>query len=246
MAIVALGCDTITGDPDRIIAIQIDGGPTQSVEERDSLQLVAWAITAGRDTVPDAPIVWRLLDLDTDTTTVGFTVDSLTGLVVAESPGSGRVRPHLEGIIPITPLTVRVTGAPDSIAPAASLRQTVAAGDSASQALSITVHDLTTYPDSVVPLSEKPVQFLVTYPQPGTAGADGFVLVPTVQDTTQREEAHSLAVTTNSTGTAAAFVRKTGTAGLPDSAIVDAAVITAIGGAVIGSPVRFVVVFERN
>jgi len=216
------------------------------VEEGDSLQLVARAITASGDTVPDAQIVWQLLDLDTDSTIVGFTVDSLTGLLVAQSPGSGRVRPRVKDVIPVAPISIEVTAAPDSISADGDQRLAMAPDDTTSPALTTVLYDLTTHPDSGVPLPIKPVIFDLVSPVPGTPASAGFFIVPTVQDSTPQGNPHTLSANTDESGRAHVFIRRSANGVLPDSAVVNAVALTAIGDTVRGSPVRFVVVFANN
>jgi hypothetical protein len=242
--LVVSGCAVITGDLDRIIGIEVEGSLERSVEENDSLQLRAWALSAGGDTVPDAEIIWELLDADSGQ--VGFTLDGSTGLVVAQSPGSGRVRPRVAEVTPRQPITIRVTPAPDSIAAAGEQDITMAAGDEVSPALTVELYDLTTSSDSVVPLADKLVHFLVVQPDPGTAASAGFFLVPAAGDTVPQEDPHLVRVKTDGSSRASAFVRRIAGISLPDSAVLHSTASTAIGETVAGSPVRFVVIFENN
>ncbi len=243
---VAVGCTTITGVSDRIVAIEIDGGLKRSVEENDSLRLVARAITGKGDTVPDAPIVWQLLDADTDTSAVGFNLDSLTGLLVAYAPGRGRVRPRVADVMPLEPIQVEVTPAPDSISSGGDQRLAMTASDATSPALTALLLDTTTEPDTALPLPTKPVHFLLVSPVPGAPESAGFYLVPSAQDTVMSHEPHKLVAMADGTGRARAFVRKVAGGSLPDSAVVNAIAVTATGDTVPGSPVRFVVVFDNN
>jgi hypothetical protein len=244
---VSLGCGILGVDLDEIIAIEIEGGRQQTVEELDSLQLVARAISAGGDTIPDAVIVWSLLDSDTDSTQVGFDLEAQTGLVIARAaPGSGRVMPAVGDVRPNEPITVLVLPAPDSVSPSGQQTVTMSAGEMLSPALETTVFDLTSNPDSVVPLAEKPVQFLVVQPPPGTADAAGFFLVGSAQDTVPPEDRHSLSTTTDASGRARAFVRRVSGSTLPDSAVINCTVFTATGANVAGSPVQLLVRFENN
>jgi hypothetical protein len=243
---MTLGCNTITGGSDQIIAIEIDGGLKRTVEEGDSLQLVARALTTAGDTVSDATIIWQVLDVDTDSSTVGFTLDSLTGLLVAHAPGWGRVRPRVEEVTPLEPIEVGVTPAPDSVSADGDQALTMAAEDATSPALTTVLHDLTTEPDTVVPLPSKPVHFHLMNPAPGTPESSGFFFVPTAQDTTSSGEVHTLVATTDQSGRARVFIRRATGGVLPDSAVVNAMAFTATGDTVRGSPVRFVVVFDNN
>ena len=52
IAALALACTEITGDSDRIIAVEILGPLARTVEEGDTLQLEARALDANGDVVP--------------------------------------------------------------------------------------------------------------------------------------------------------------------------------------------------
>jgi len=224
----------------------VEGPLQRTVEENDSLLLVAWAIDAKGDTVPDVTITWELLDADTDSTPVGFSLDAQRGLISATSPGQGRVRPTVESFTPAEYITVTVTGAPDSVIAAGDLTIVLASGEVTSSKLEVLVYDLTTIPATAVPLSGKSVQFAVVVPDPDAAEAAGFFLVLSPQDSVPEEAPHTVVATTDDMGLARAFVRRIAGAALPDSAVVQANVSTVIGEAVRGSPVRFVVIFEND
>ena len=113
----------------------MDGSQEQTVVEGDTLLLRARAINAAGDTVPDAAIVWELLEVDTGQ--VGFTLDTLTGLVTARSPGSGRVRARV-GTLASGVITVIVVPAPDSIAAAGPQQVAMGASDGAEAFLLVT------------------------------------------------------------------------------------------------------------
>ncbi len=222
-------------------------GPLQrTVEENDSLLLVARAIDAKGDTVPDVEITWELLDVDSDSAPVGFSLDTQRGLISANSPGKGRVRPKVESFTPADYITVSVTAAPDSVMASGDLTIVVPSTETTSSKLEVLVYDLTTVPATAVPLSEKPVQFEVVVPDPDGAEAAGFFLMLSPQDSVLEETPHTVVVRTDEMGLARAFVRRIAGASLPDSAVVQADVSTAIGETVRGSPVRFLVIFENN
>ncbi len=102
--VMVAACSVISGDLDRIVAIEIVGSLSPQIAVGDTLQLRARALTAAGDSVAEALIVWQLLDLDSGQ--VGFTLDTATGVVAGESAGSGRVAARVEtlqsGIITIT------------------------------------------------------------------------------------------------------------------------------------------------
>ncbi len=242
MLLLAAACTPITGDFDRVIAIEIDGSIDRVLEEGETIQLSAVAISASGDTVPDAEIVWQLLEVDTGQ--VGFTLDPATGVVSATHPGSGRVRPRVDELVFDPPLLITVTAAPDSAAPSGSVRVTLAAGDEVSPSLTVDVFDLTTEPNTVLPLAGKSVTFQLMEPAPGSTAADGFFL--TEADAGSGEDPHRVTATTSSAGQASIVVRRVAGGVLPDSAVIDASVATALGNTVPVSPITFVVIFESN
>jgi hypothetical protein len=62
----------------------------------DTLQLEAQAISAAGETVAEAEVFWAIIDVDSGQ--IGFTLDTLTGLVAAHQPGSGQVQARVENI----------------------------------------------------------------------------------------------------------------------------------------------------
>ena len=225
-----------------MIAIEIDGTTQRAVEEGDSLQLIARAISASGDTVPDVEITWQLLDIDSGQ--VGFTIDPGTGVVTALHPGTGRVRPRVEDLVFDPPIEVTVTGAPDSVAAGGAVRLTLAAAATESPSLTVGVFDLTTEPDVENTLPDKPVTFELVEPTPGSTEADGFFL--TESDPAPGPDPHRVVATTSDNGQAEIVVRRIQGMQLPDSAIIDAVVLTALDAVVPGSPITFVVIFESN
>jgi phage tail sheath gpL-like len=114
-ALVAPACDTLLGDPERVIALELVGGTSRTIAVGDTLQLVARAITAAGDSVPGAPVVWSVLD----TGVVGIRLESLTGRVIGEAPDTGRVRASYENLHSDPVKITVVTAAPTSHAPTA-------------------------------------------------------------------------------------------------------------------------------
>ncbi len=227
------------GDLGRIVAIEIVGGTTRTVEEGDTLRLHARAIDAAGDSVVDPGIVWDLLNPDS----AGFTLDSTTGLVTAVTVGVGRVQARVENLTSGL-IIVTVTGAPDSVGPAGAQRLVVGPGDTASAPLTVGVFDLTTDPGAQLALGGTTVQFDMIEPAPGTAEAQTVRLART--DTVTVSDPHAVAVTTDAAGQAGVLVARVAGSTQPDSALVDAWALTARGDTVAGSPVRFVVLFENN
>jgi hypothetical protein len=240
LPVFAAGCGELTADFSRVIALEIDGSPQRTVEEGDTLRLTARAFDAAGSVVPDAPIVWVILDVDSGQ--LGFTLDS-AGLVNGQHPGSGRVRAQHEGLFG-DPITIDVSAAPDSVAAAGPQRVTVGTAAEQSEGLSVAVFDLSTSPGEQLPLAGKRIRYDVVDPEPATGAADGLFF--TVSDIAPGDQPHRLTVMTDASGIATAVVRKISGAMLPDSVTVDAVSLTVPDRTVLGSPVRFVVVFESN
>ncbi len=209
------------------------------VEEGDSLQLHARAVNAAGDTVPEALIVWALVD----TGAVGFTIDATTGWIVASHPGSGRVVAQADDIRS-GELQVTVTGAPDSVAAVSEQQVTIDVGANVSPPLRVIVLDTTTEPGAQLALAEKPVHFFVVDPMPGSPQAQGFFLATT--DTLPSSDPFGIEAVTDADGVATAVVRRASATAQPDSAVVHAVAVTAVGDTTAGSPVRFVVLFQSN
>ncbi len=236
LIVLFAACTVITGDLGRTVAIAIEGESTKQVEEDDTITLLARAIDAAGDTVSDAIVVWELLNADG-----AFDLDSITGVVHARHPGRGRVRARVEELRSDT-ISIRVTGAADSIAAVGDTVVTMTADEDASPHLSTILIDLTTDTALIEPLSERDVTYTLAHPAPGTISAQGFFL--TVSDSLPGSEPHSVVAKTDGASTAFVVVRQAGGGSLPDSAFIDAVAVTAVGDTVAGSPVRFIVVFD--
>lgn len=238
-ALLALACTELTGDFGEVVAIEILSPRTVVLEERDTVRLEARALDAQGNVLDDAPLVWEILAADTDTAPVGIVLDTLTGHVAATAPGSWPVRARVE-TLPTDPITVRVTAAPDSVAAAVDTTVTVAADQTRSAALQVIVLDLTTVPDTTMPLGGKDVTYRLVHPV-----FDGAPPVALTLNGEPGPDPLTAVATTATDGRAAAFARRqTGTT--PDSVVIWAAARTAVGDTVPGSPVRFVVHFESN
>jgi hypothetical protein len=241
LAVLLAACNPLANDAEKIIALEIYGPAERTIEEGDTLTLTARALNLAGDTVPGAVITWEMVDVDSGQ--VGFTLDESTGLVTAYAPGSGRVRPRVEDLTTLAVITVTVTAAPDSVAPGGDLTVALAPGDSLSPPLAVVVYDLTTDPPNTMAIAEKPVQFYLVDPVPGSPAADGFFL--TVPDSLEAgPDLHRITATTDAGGRASAVARRIAGIAVPDSAVVDAMVTTAAGVTVAGSPIRFVVIFD--
>ena len=234
-----LACGNLAGgDLSRTIAIDILGSLTPQVEEGDSLQLEARAIDGRGNPVPDAVIVWAIVD----TGDVGFTMDT-SGLVVASHPGTGRVAARTQNVRS-GDLQVTVVPAPDSVAAASPQRLTVGAGASTSSPLEVVVLDTTTEPGTDLALPEKPVHFLVVEPPAGSPELQGFYLATT--ETVPGEDPFRVEAVTDAGGVARATVWRVSGSTQPDSTVVHAVAVSAVGDTAAGSPVQFVVLFENN
>jgi hypothetical protein len=236
IAALALACTEITGDSDRIIALEILGPLLRTVEEGDTLQLEARALDANGDVVPDAVILWAVVD----TAVVGFTIGETTGLVETTARDTGRVA-AIADELPSEPVLIQVTPAADSVASVSATRDTVDSGEPASAALTVEVLD-TTSDTLPLPLTGKPVHFDLVEPPPGEPAGAGIFLATT--DTVPGADPHHLEVVSQALGQAWVVVRKVSGTTPPDSAVVHATVVTATGDTVAGSPVRFVVLFQ--
>ncbi len=216
--------------------MEILGPLLRTVEEGDTLRLEARALDANGDVVPDAVILWAVVDPGV----VGFTIGETTGLVETTAADTGRVA-AIADELPSEPVLIQVSPAADSVASVSATRDTVDISESASSALTVVV--LYTPPDTLpLPLTGKPVHFVVVEPPPGEPAGAGIFLATT--DTVPGADPHHLEVVSQGLGQAWVVVRKVSGTTPPDSAVVHATVVTAIGDTVAGSPVRFVVLFQ--
>lgn len=231
-------CKQLTGTFSNVVAIAYTGPTAPTVEAGDTIRLTARALNAAGDTVPGATVTWAVLELDT--VPIGFSLDSATGLVKGLYPGSGRVVATVENL-QTNPITVTVTARPDSIAIVGAAVDTVGPGGVVSPALETILWDLTTTPGTSSPIAGKTVTYRLVDPAPGTATAQTLALAPA--SGTIGTDSTQVAVVTDANGVASAELRVLGSATPPDSAVVDAGALTALGDTVPGSPVRFVVYF---
>ncbi len=233
-AYAATACEQITGDFDRVIAMELDVS-TRTVEMGDTVRLTARALSASGDVVAEAVIVWAILD----TGQIGFTLDS-TGLVTGIEPGTGQVQARFENLRS-DPITIVVTPVPDSVEAAGAIRLVVPAGTDQSEGLMVVVFESTTT-GQPVPVPAKSVRFALVDPVPGAAAAEGLFLL--AADTVPGPNPHETIAVTGATGVATATLNRVAAASVPDSAAVEATAVTDRGEVVAGSPIRFTVVFE--
>lgn len=227
-----------------MVAIRYQGSLTPSVEEGDTLRLTALALDIDGNPLPEVPVVWQVLALDT--TVVGFTLDTLTGLITAVSPGGPwSVQGRADGLRMSAPVRVTVTGAPDSVAGVEPTRVTVAADADSSPPLIAMVYDLTTVPDTAKGLGAKRVAFQLVEPAPGSPAAAAVALAAP-GDSSATTDPYAVTVLSGPTGQARVIARRVSGFVQPDSILVDAFAFTARGDTVTGSPVRFTVLFLAN
>jgi hypothetical protein len=141
-------------------------------------------------------------------------------------------------------IAIVVTGAPDSIAPRGDTLINLTSDVLVSSAIVAELFDLTTDAENVQPSAEKPVTFVLLQPLPGSQEAQGVFL--TAGDTVPGADPHSVRVTTDRDGRATAFLRRIADSQWPDSAVVGAVAVTAVGDTVVGCPARYVIVLEQG
>lgn len=235
-------CSALTGDFSDVIAIQYTGPPSPRLEEGDTVRLTAVAL--GLDGQPlSMPVIWRVLAPNPDT--VGFTLDSTSGLITATFPGGAwQVQGRVEELRTEPPILVTVLAAPDSIGVLEPAVDTVAVDAAESAALTAVVYDLTTTPGEVVGLSGTRVVFRLAEPAPGTPAAAGVALaLPAQAPGTDPHLVDRLSGTGGLTGITA---ERVAALAQPDSIVIEALAFTARGDTVAGSPVRFLVFFSQN
>jgi len=236
---LALGCTAITGDFSNVIGILYTGPATPTVEEADTVTLTAVALDVNGNPLPDVPVIWRVLALDT--ATVRITLDSLTGLVTGVSAGTARVQGDAEGLRTNT-ITVTVLAVPDSIAGVEPTTDTVAVDADESAPLVAAVYDI---PPSGVPtpLGGRLVRYAVVSPAPGTPEAAQVAIGLSGQPV--GDDSLTALATTSVSGFSYVTARRIGPV-QPDSAVVEAVALLSDSTPISGPPARFVVVFVSN
>jgi len=227
-----VACGRLGPDLDRVVAISVADVP-DSLEELDTLRPIGVALDGRGDPVP-ATILWATFD-----TALLTVVNDTTGVMVARAGSATPARIQASvGDLTSNPIAIRMLAAADTLFAAGPARDSVslaAKPDSLSDSLKVRLQDTTA--TGPVDLSGRPVAFALTvYPGPG-----GGANVALVTSDTARAPVASDTVTT---ATGIAVVKLRLLAGpLPDSAVVTAAARRAIGTAVPGSPITFVVRF---
>jgi len=110
LGLASAACRGLVLDPARVIALEIPAPPA-SLVVGDTTRLTVRALNAQGDEVADAPIRWAIVD----TGVVGFTIDSVSGLVTAVEPDTGRVQARVESLRS-DPILITVVAAPSPAA----------------------------------------------------------------------------------------------------------------------------------
>ncbi len=214
--------------------IAISTAAPDSLEEYDTLIPQAAALNSLGDTIP-VTILWASLD------SVLTVLNDTSGKTVVRHPGlTGRIQANV-GNLYSNPILIRTLAAADTLRAAGATVDTVTlSADSLSDSLAVAVADTiesASGGDSLtVALAGRSVVYTITYP-----GAPGPVTLVT------SDTAHAL-VTTDTVATATSGIAHVKlrliAAPIPDSVVVTASARRAVGTAVPGSPVTFVVRFQ--
>ncbi len=103
VAAVFWGCGSLLGDPDRIIALEVPGGTSRSLNVGDTLLLVAHGITARGERSNSISVEWAVID----TAVTAFSLNPASGKVIGLAAGSGRVQGSY-GELKTDPITITV------------------------------------------------------------------------------------------------------------------------------------------
>ncbi len=127
VALLVVGCKLLVGDPDRIIALEIVGPTSDTVQAGDTLRLRARARTANGDTAIGAVIEWAVLD----TGTVRIQLDAQSGTLIPESTGTWHLQAKVEEIRS-DPVTITVHPAAAAALIVAGIDDSIITGTAAS------------------------------------------------------------------------------------------------------------------
>lgn len=199
------------------------------------MQLSARGINARGEVVPDAEIVWEVID----TGSVGFALDPSTGIATGTGAGTGRVQARIDALA-AGPIVITGLAAADSLFATSDTLIVVDSAQTASPPLAVRAVDFTSSPTDTLALTGQDVHFRTVDPEPGTPEAAGFFLAQS--ETSPGDDPHSYVATTGTDGGASIVVRRAGEI-QPDSAVVHAVLVRAVGDTVPGSPVRFLIRF---
>ena len=236
---LAIGCTAVTGDFSDVVGILYTGPGSPSVEEADTLTLTAVALDVNGDPLPNVPVIWHIIALDT--AAIPISIDSLTGFVTGLFAGTTRVQGNAEGLRTNT-IPVTVIAAPDSIAGIEPTTDTVDAGVEESAPLVTVVYDIAPTGD-VTPLRGRAVRYAVVSPVAGTPEAAQLAIGVSGQPV--GDDPLIALATTSTTGFAYVTARRIGPI-QPDSAIIEAVALLSDSTPIPGPPARFVVVFVPN
>jgi hypothetical protein len=101
------GCSDLASSDDTVVALQVTAPLGAVVEVGDTVTYTAVALNRNGDPIP-APIYWTTPD------TLIIAVDSLSGVVLGESPGPGRVQAVSQGLVSSLNI-LTVYAAPDTL-----------------------------------------------------------------------------------------------------------------------------------
>lgn len=238
-ALVLAACTTVTGDFGPVVAIAYSGPSEPAVVEADTVTLSAVALDASGEALPEVPVIWTIVALDTSR--VPFTLDTLTGLVTGRFDGTGNVRAGADGLY-TNLIAVRVFGVADSIAAIEPSTVTVDTGVTVSPLLTAVAYDVPPT-GAVKPLGSQTVRFAVVQPAPGTPAASQLAIAP--PGTAPGSDSLTVIVTSAANGSAAVTARRVGPV-QPDTAIIEAVVLSPAGDVIPGPPARFLVLFAAT
>jgi hypothetical protein len=225
--LLAPACTNLTTDLTVPVAIEIEAPASLSLEEHDTLRLVVRVFDRGGDSLPGAPIALAVID------TALLALDSADQAVVGRVPGTNARVVALSGRLRSDPLALVVLARADSIGPVGATADTLAATDTASAPLSVTLLDLHTVPGTPTPLGGRTVTFAIVAPTFASLDSATAVL---------GNDSLAARATTSAAGVASVIVKRKGAA-QPDSVVVQATAHRASGAVIAGSPVQFVVRF---
>ena len=109
MCLMALACTPVASGPNDVIAIEVQSPTSVQLTVGDTITLQAVALTTDGTEAQDVQIIWAILDVDSGQ--VGFTLDTLSGLVRANAAGGARVQARVE-TLRADPLTISVINPP--------------------------------------------------------------------------------------------------------------------------------------
>jgi hypothetical protein len=220
-------CSNLTTDLSLPVAVEFVTQASPFVEVNDTLRLAVRVLDRAGDSIPGAPVALLVVD------TAYLALDSVAHAVIGRAPATAARVVAVSGSLRSDPLALRVpAGHADSLALSGPSALSVAAADSLSGSLTVTVLDRTTTPGTAAPLATRPVRFTITLPANVSRDSARALL---------RNDSLGQSVTTGTDGTATAILRRTASAAWPDSVVVEASLRRSSGAAIRGSPVRFVV-----